>query len=160
MENVAALLAQRKQWMIERGKKNKSLAIPHYRGVKGGSPFERLKYYNIVKGMPPCLLHDFLEGVCKTDLPSLINLAAKDLTIEASSINNLLHKIKRESNETLAKFDFKNLSIEGSGMMVYHLLKYLVVVFEPYARFDSSAYGMVTLLHKMGLVLMAPRINF
>ncbi len=80
---------------------SKSIEEP-VNGVKRSNPFIDLKYFNVIDGCPPDIMHDFLEGVLVVNFTSMINYLLNNNILKYEEI------VKKIETFNYARLDSKN----------------------------------------------------
>ena len=70
------------------------------RGVKSACPFNDLASFHCVKGFPPDILHDVMEGVIPEDLLSIIRILSVKGWFTINQYNNSLERLGFTSHES------------------------------------------------------------
>ena len=76
------------------------IEIFNARGVKSVCPFNDLASFHCVKGFPPDILHDVMEGVIPEDLLSIIRILSVKGWFTISQYNNTLERLGFTSHES------------------------------------------------------------
>ncbi len=87
----------------------------HINGIKSKSCFiDSLKFFNISDGLPPDIMHDFLEGVIPANFKLLIDYLSKQKICNISELNKKLNnfKYKRIDGQTKVINDYINETLK------------------------------------------------
>ena len=68
--------------------------LNHFKGVKTDSIFNELKYFKIIEGQPPDLMHDMLEGVIPLTFGYMMHELRKSNHLTCDQLNSDLRKFK------------------------------------------------------------------
>jgi len=77
--------------------------LADHQGVKNDSELNKLDFYHVTKGLPPCLAHDLFEGVVRYDLALLIKAMISPLGW--FTVNFLNRRIEKFSYSTEERRD-------------------------------------------------------
>ncbi|KAK6177817.1 hypothetical protein SNE40_015846 [Patella caerulea] len=86
------------------GELNDNPGFESYMGIKSNSLFNRLNYYHVVSGLPPCLGHDLFEGVVSYDMKLMIDFFIKSLKwFTFDKLNRHIEKFRYVGKDALDK---------------------------------------------------------
>lgn len=63
-------------------------------GLKCISPFSRLKYFNVIDGLPPDIMHDLVEGVIRYNFCLLMKVLSESKLYSIKKLNDDLRTFK------------------------------------------------------------------
>lgn len=79
-------------------RKNKTKKNIVVEGIKFSSEFNRLKHFHMIKGLPPCLGHDFFEGIVCYDLKPYVDYFINKGWITLDELNKIIENFPYSSH--------------------------------------------------------------
>uniref|UniRef100_A0A1B0D2M7 Uncharacterized protein n=1 Tax=Phlebotomus papatasi TaxID=29031 RepID=A0A1B0D2M7_PHLPP len=137
----------------------------NHRGVKFNSIFNELTHYKITNpGMPPCIAHDFFEGIIPLDLCLIFKYVVRKGWMSYTTLIYLI------------KFYFKDLNLKASIKMrpnfsnilgraydIWCLIQIIPLICVEFSTDENivkdSVYKMLILLKKIVDIVVAPQIS-
>ena len=131
-------------------------------GIKKHCIFNSLESYHCTTGMPPCLGHDFFEGIFSQDCQFLLDfIISREKLITASEFNHLLANCKlsqRDSKNKPNLFKSKAAKFTGSAGQMRVLSRIITVLLADIL--DRSEVGkMIIKLQEVAEIVTAPRLT-
>lgn len=139
-------------------------ASPETRGIKGNCCFNRLQSYHCVEGMPPCLGHDFYEGIFAYDVQHMLDfLINKEKLISLEEFNRKLRDFQlsqRDAKNRPSPFKTRKLNskYEGSAGSL-RVLGRIVTLLLCHVLDRSKAGPMLIKLVELSDIITAPRLS-
>ena len=139
-------------------------ASPETRGIKGNCCFNRLESYHCVVGMPPCLGHDWFEGVFAYDVQHLLDfMINKEKLINADEFNRKLANFQlnqRDSKNRPNIFKTRkfNSKYEGSAGSL-RVLGRIMTLLLSHILDKSKAGPMMIKLAELSEIVTAPKLS-
>ena len=133
-------------------------------GIKGHCIFNKLQSFHCVTGMPPCLGHDFYEGVFSYDVQHLLDyLINKEKLISMENFNRKLQDFKMNRRDSknrpnMFKTRKKNSKYEGSAGSLRVLSRIMTPLLHDVLE-ESKAGKMLIKLAEVSEIITAPKLS-
>jgi hypothetical protein len=132
-------------------------------GVKFNSVFNELNHFHVVKGLPPCLGHDWFQGVVSRDLLLILKFLIKEGIFTENFLNESLKKISKSSK---SKIKFANIKVNknrlpGSMSEIRNLVTCLPLIFLeiPITDKNMNIFCFFSTLVEITRIITSPEIN-
>lgn len=113
-------------------------ALVHCCGVKKGCPItEKLSYFHFVRGYPPDVLHDLLEGVIPLELALCFNVFIHKKFFTLTKLNKSITQFPYRWTD---KTDHPQPSFGGNAHENWTLLRLLSFIFGPKIPLNDPAW--------------------
>ena len=136
----------------------------HTKGIKGHCIFNKLKSFHSVRGMPPCLGHDFFEGIFAYDVQHLLDYVInKESLISVEEFNHKLKNFnlnKRDASNrpNIFKTRKQNSKYEGSAGSLRVLSRMMTAALCDVLD-RSQAGKMIIKLAEVSEIITAPKLS-
>ena len=144
---------------VERGGPSKDT-----HGVKGHCLLNQLKSFHNVSNMPPCLGHDYFEGIFAYDVQHYLDhLLNKEKLMTIDEFNAKLSRVKLSERDAKNRpKNFKKRSVnckyEGNAGSLRVLSRVLTTVLSDVLE-DSETQNYLIKLHEVGEIITAPSLT-
>lgn len=132
-------------------------------GVKKNSVFNILNNFHIANGVPPCLTHDFLEGILQYDIPIILKRLIIDLKWLSESRLRYLYKtlvFDSLNEKRSAECFLKNYKLFGHAMQNRFFLMYLPFILHDFVKdVEEPCWKLILALSNILNLSMSPRLS-
>ena len=134
-------------------------------GIKTHCIFNSLQAFHSSRGLPPCLGHDFLEGLFSYDVQFLVDyIINKEKLLSVQEFNANLSKCKLSERDARNrpnpfKHRAKNSKYEGSAGQLRVLSRIMTVVLSPIIDQSEEAGKMIIKLQEVAEIVTAPKLT-
>lgn len=131
------------------------------KGMKNYSVFNKLKYFNTVWGLPPCLAHDISEGIGAYDISFILNHYISNGDFTAAYLNNSLEKLfKLLPSTSYSSYTFKSKRLSGNGTQnMYFILFLPLAISEKIEDKENDVWQMLLTLNKIMQLVLSNNIS-
>lgn len=134
-----------------------------FRGVKGKSILNRLKYFHVCNpGLPPCLAHDIFEGVAKKDFNIIVLTFVQQGIVTYNYLNS---KYRYIAKKLKVKLSFPNLSCHQNNLPGTAYENMYFIIYFPFVMYDRifdrecDVWNMFLILLEICRFVLAPKIS-
>lgn len=135
----------------------------HVQGIKFKSIFNKLKYFHVSSpGLPPCIAHDFFEGVVAYDMHLYLMHLIKEKILTLKGINNKISKFKyqpSDSRDIPCAINIKSKKLSGNAVQNWTFLRlFPIMYYESNEIRNSPVWLLIILLHEIVQLVCAPKL--
>ncbi|KAK6167118.1 hypothetical protein SNE40_021218 [Patella caerulea] len=129
----------------------------HYLGVKHDSVLNNLNYYHITRGLPPDCMHDVLQGVCRYELPLILQKLEKQKHFSRTTSFKIMKTWKYGVNKPPVPKSLN--SIPSSASQMWTLVRILPLMIGEYVPIGDETYEILLILKLIVELVFAPEIQ-
>ncbi|KAE8739857.1 hypothetical protein FOCC_FOCC014644 [Frankliniella occidentalis] len=134
------------------------------KGIKRPSELNKIPFYHVCNGQPPCISHDILEGIGKADFALFLRyfVQIKDW-ISIDMLNRRIQNFKckgRDAADSLVKLDKSLSKIRGHASEVWLFIRmFPFLISDKIKDQEDPVWQLALLLKKICEYVFAPKIS-
>ncbi len=134
-------------------------------GLKHNSVFNKLQYFHVSHGLPPDIMHDFLEGIIPYELPLIISSFLQKKLFTLDELNSTLNQWKygpldaRNKPISFPKDIHKKDKVIMNAGRMWCLIRMLPLMLYDKVNFDDEHWQLLLLLKDIAEIIFAPVIS-
>ena len=140
-----------------------SSGCEHVNGIKFASPFNSFNYFHVCKpGMPPCIAHDWFEGVIAYDLVIIIQKFVSKKWFTLKYFNHIIRSFSYSHKDRISKpLVVRNWNkLNGNACQIWCLLRLLpFLIGDQIQDYSDPRWCIILKLHQIVGIICSPALN-